>query len=163
MWIVLHGAIHLRAVLGVDEVAAARGIGLPVLDRPDRPAFALPCPKLSGTACTIFGQRPRVCSRYQCQLLRDFQSGDVSLEAAEKKVAYAKALIAAITRVLPPTMSLPEARTLVDAEVKPSAPMAQRDLQELRLRVTALELYLDKNFRASRDGRALDMKELVPQ
>ena len=55
------GAIHGRAVLFEDELQPARDIGLPVLDDAERPLFALPCPKLAGTSCTIFGKRPRVC------------------------------------------------------------------------------------------------------
>jgi hypothetical protein len=51
------GAIHGRAVLTEEEVGPARAIGLPVIEGSEDRVFALPCPKLSGTICTIFGER----------------------------------------------------------------------------------------------------------
>ena len=156
------GAIHNAAVLDQDEVAAAAAVGLPVLDRPGRPGFALPCPKLCGTACTIFGQRPRVCSRYQCQLLLDYRAGKIGFDDAAAKVTYARKLQAAVHRQLPKGMAMPQARTLVAGDGAGSA-MDRRSMLELRLGVTALELYLDKNFRSARDGRALEMKGLEPE
>src|SRR5688500_2967630 len=62
------GALHKAAVLDPDEIADARALGLPILDR-EKPGFALPCPRLDGTVCTIYASRPRVCGRYKCQLL----------------------------------------------------------------------------------------------
>src|SRR5688572_4233724 len=46
------GALHDAAVLDPDEIADARALGLPVLDA-EKPKFALPCPRLDGTVCTI--------------------------------------------------------------------------------------------------------------
>jgi len=151
------GVIHPAAVLDEDEVVPAREIGLPVLDRPGRPGFALPCPMLVELKCTIFGRRPRVCSRYQCQLLQDYRSGLIDFEAAGAKVAYAHELARAVQDLLPATMSLPAARKLVNQGSSPTSSTEAPGLLELRLRVTALELYLDKNMRAEKDGRAIDM------
>lgn len=154
------GAIHVRAVLDNDEVQAASAIGLPVQDRgtDDRPTFALPCPKLVGTACSIFGHRPRVCSRYECQLLYNYRMGDVTLEEATAKVAIARDLMRSVRSFMPNGMSLPEARRLTDSKIEPKVAIGNRALMELRLRVTALEVYLDRNFRHSNDGQVLEMK-----
>lgn len=152
------GAIHVRAVLDEDEVQAASAIGLPTYRHGDRAVFALPCPKLVGTACSIFGQRPRVCSRYQCQLLQDFRAGEVPFEAATKKVTIASDLLRSVRNFMPRGMSLHDACALMDAKVKPSTAMSEGALAQLRLRVIALEVYLDRNFRASRDGQMLGEK-----
>lgn len=158
------GAIHSAAVLDDDEVARATAIGLPVLDRPGRPGFALPCPKLAGTSCTIFGQRPRVCGRYMCQVLIDYRDGRLSFDEATEHVRCAQNLLASVQAVLPDRMTLGEANAMVRRPVTSGegpAPGAQADeLLELRLRVIALQLYLDKHFRRPKEGTVLEMKPL---
>ena len=64
------GALHDRAVLEPEEVEFASDLGLYVRAE-GRPTFALPCKYLQGCACTIYSKRPKVCARYQCQLLDD--------------------------------------------------------------------------------------------
>jgi hypothetical protein len=152
------GALHKAAVLDADEIPSAQALGLPVLDR-DKPGFALPCPRLEGAVCTIYGQRPRVCSRYKCQLLQDTEAGQVSLPEAVAKVAIAKELLDEVEAVLPRGMSLTEAKALAGSE-PPGTGAAEtavgaRDLLALKLRVTGLMHYLDKNFRNSKEGKIL--------
>ena len=151
-----NGAIHNAAVLGEDEVEAAASVGLPVLARQKGPAFALPCPALDDAKCTIFGRRPRVCSRYACQLLVDYQDRQITFEQASLHVRYARGLLANVLKVLPPKMSVTDARLLVGSSELSTA----KDLYELRLLMTALELYLDKHFRKPKEGKAVLMKEI---
>lgn len=154
------GVLHPRAVLEEDEVAAARAIGLPVLDNTERPLFALPCPKLCGTACTIFGQRPRVCSRYRCQQLRDVEAGVTSLAGALAHVRTAKAMLDRLLSVLPEELRHRSVRSLIfeDAQLVAALDhLPQQQRMELKLSAIALQLYLDKHFRSSKEGRALDM------
>ncbi len=159
------GAIHNAAVLDEDEVAAAREIGLPVLDRPGRPLFALPCPKLEGTRCTIFGRRPRVCGRYRCQLLRDVDAGEMSVDTALGHVEQAKTMLAQVRSAMPAGMTLNEARTLL-RDAAPSAPsfdgLAKPKLLKLKLLETALHLYLDRHFRHEEENRAVDVQPMQP-
>ena len=136
-------------MLDPDEVAAAVDLGLPVIAG-DKPLFALPCPKLVGSCCSIYGDRPRVCGRYKCQLLQDVEGGVLALDDARRKVVTAKQLAERFLAAAPPGTTLPGARAYA---AEPAGP-ASGDL-EPRLHATALQLYLDKHFRNSRDGPLL--------
>ena len=148
------GAIHDTARLDPDEVERAAELGLPVVGGTN--AFALPCPKLTGTACSIFGSRPRVCGRYRCRLLQDVEAGAVELPVAMELVRIARELEAAARASL--TGSLPEARYRARhgalPDVLSASPTAERPrVAAEKLHVTALDLFLDKHFRNDRDIR----------
>ena len=155
------GALHNAAVLDPDEIAAARALGLPVLDR-DKPGFALPCPRLDGTICTIYGSRPRVCGRYKCQLLQDLEAGAVDLDEALDKVGVAKGLRREAESAMPAGMTLPEARKLAQMAPKTHAGDAAtgHESAQLKLRSTALNLYIDRYFRNAQDGQVLEFTRL---
>lgn len=151
------GALHKAAVLDADEIADARALGLPVLER-EKPGFALPCPRLAGTFCTIYESRPRVCSRYKCQLLQNLEAGAIELDEALDKVSTAKSLRRQVEAVMPEGMTLPQARELGRASMVAGADDATAPGDKrLVLQTAALELYLDKHFRNERDGRAFDL------
>lgn len=144
------GALHQAAVLDEDEVARARAIGLPVLNRA-KLSFAMPCPKLKGTCCTIYGNRPRVCSRYRCDLLQRLEDGRMLLEDAVRITQAAKPLVARLQELTPAGMTLPEVRA---AAARP--PSDTNDMPpELRIAATAVAVYIDKHFRNAREGKLL--------
>lgn len=149
------GALHSAAVLDSDEIESALVLGLHVLDR-EKPGFALPCPRLQGTVCTIYESRPRVCARYKCQLLLDVEAGATKFGDAVAKVATAKDLVRRAQDLMAEGMTLPMARTLGQKD-----PAAVPEAQErgvnmpLKLAITSLSLYLDKHFRNSREGKLL--------
>ena len=157
------GAIHGRAVLSEEEVEPARAIGLPVIEDSDDRVFALPCPKLSGTICTIFGQRPSVCSRYRCQVLTDYQEGRLTANEALQKVEQAKEYLAALLNAMPPAMSIHQARSLAGSAIATDGllPPDEHDVRNrIRLLATAMQLYLDRHFRLAKEGKALIMQPL---
>lgn len=151
------GALHDTAKLDADEVVGATALGLPVVDR-ESPCFALPCPKLEGTLCGIYGNRPRVCGRYRCGLLQKLEAGDVSFEAAAAKVDSAQGLVARVRDLAPPGMTLPHARALALAEPK-GGETAQ---MHLRLAATAMVMYIDRNFRNEREGPLVRLTSVEP-
>lgn len=141
------GALHDRAVLDEDEVDGARALGLPVqLPQDLKAGFRLPCPKLDGTFCTIYTERPRVCARYACRLLQEVRGGERSLAGALPLVAEARRLAGEVSAALKPGQSLPAARGLL------ADPAAPADTALLRLRSAALAHYLDLHFRNAREG-----------
>ena len=71
------GVVHYTAALDPDEIHHATALGLPVQTGEHRPAFSLPCPRLEGTICGIYAERPNACRRYRCQLLLDVDAGSV--------------------------------------------------------------------------------------
>jgi hypothetical protein len=151
------GAIHSFAVLDPDEVDFAGGLGLTIRTS-DRPGFALPCPLLEDSVCTVYGNRPRVCGNYKCRLLRDLEAGSVTLDLAIGKVRTAKALVRQVEQSFPENMTLPEARTFLPAF---EADSTRRPAEmSARLAITALTLYLDTHFRHSREVRTLSVETI---
>ena len=132
------GALHRDALLYPDEVDSARAQGIEIIDG-DRPAFALPCPKLVGTSCSIFATRPRVCGGYKCQLLLDLEGGRTTLDNALATVETALDLV---------ERAWTSASAAGDSELAAS---------HLRLNRTARALYLDKHFMNSTDRKILEM------
>jgi hypothetical protein len=136
-------------------------LGLPVLDR-EKAGFALPCPRLQGTVCTIYESRPRVCARYKCQVLLDVEAGATNFADAVAKVATAKELVNRAREFMPEGMTLPAARVLdVDESFAQSDAPERVGSMPLRLAITSLSLYLDKHFRNSREGKLLALELVV--
>lgn len=103
--------------------------------------------------CSIYSRRPKACARYRCQLLKDFQAAAVDLPRALEHVATAKRLLARLRRSMPTGMTITEARASIHAQSGSGA--SELAAMELKLHVFALELYLDRHFRNSRDRRSL--------
>ena len=139
------GALHDLAALDQDELAPAAALGLPVRAASLPHGFALPCPRLDGTSCTIYASRPRVCAAYACQLLEDVRGGR-DLASALPVVAEARRLASELHAVLPPGANLPAARAMLTAGTSPAA---------TRLLTFALDTYLDRHFRNGREGPIL--------
>lgn len=90
------GDLYRNAGLHPDELPAARSLRLPIIqDEAAGPAFALPCPKLDGNACTIYDdeRKPNVCSSFECKLLKRYLGGEIDLERSLERVREARSLI----------------------------------------------------------------------
>jgi Fe-S-cluster containining protein len=152
------GELHDRAVLEPEELEFASDLGLEVQTE-GRPAFALPCKFLQGCSCSIYSNRPKVCARYQCQLLDDVQQANISLDAALEHVRVAKRMCEDVRTLLPTGMNLPKARRLLHeppGALSAAAPGRSAEMR-LRLALTTLCLYLDKHFKHSRESKLLTM------
>ena len=154
------GALHDYAFLEPDEVEAATAIGLPVLDC-EQLAFALPCPKLAGTVCSIYGNRPLVCGRYRCQLLRNLEAGNLSFDDAIDKVDTAKGLAKGVEQAAERTLTLPEIRPLA-VEPTPQNTVAGERARSSRgkLAATVFTVYMDRHFRNDRDRHVFEFNSL---
>ena len=154
------GALHDHAVLDPDEVERARALGL-TLRTEGRPGFALPCPKLSGTCCSIYGERPRVCARFECALLERVNAGSIDPEVAASLVAEARRLAGSVVEHLPPGMTIPAARDQNERQGV-GGPAAGPPLEmRLRLAITALSLFLDRHFRKTSEGPLLWLEPIA--
>jgi hypothetical protein len=137
-----------------DEIEALRGLGMQVITG-EKTWFSLPCPHLKGTSCGIYHDRPQVCSGYRCGLLRQVEDGTSALSDALTKVHEARRLYEAVVRLLPPGMTLPQARALPrDSKSAPDTIAADR-YPLLVLQVLTLMRYLDQHFRHSDEGPLL--------
>jgi len=159
------GALHNYAVLQPGEVEFARGLGLAIRTE-GKPGFALPCPRLVNSKCSIYENRPKVCGKYKCQLLENLEAGTTELDTALGKVLTAKELVARVGSAMPSEMTLPNARErakvtiLAEADASPAEPSPD---MPLRLAVTALSLYLDKYFRNTSEGKMLSLESVAEE
>ena len=150
------GALHHCVLLLDEEADSARALGLEVGSEA-MTVFALPCPRLEGTRCGVYSQRPTSCGFYRCQLLRDLDQGKTSLDDALGKVRIARSQLADVQAVLPQGMSLRQARAIATGRHAgvDAAP-------ELRLRMTALTYYLDRHFMNDDDGKYFVVSDISP-
>lgn len=148
------GALHDIAALDEDEVAAAQAVGLEIVEAAGRFDFALPCPRLEGTRCGIYPDRPRVCGRYRCKLLSDVEDGKLASVAALEVVATAREAGERALSHLPSGETLASSRRRLLKEV-PELPSVAR------LHLTALLAYLDRHFRSASDGRLLGTQSVT--
>jgi hypothetical protein len=139
------GALHDAALLGEDEVKAAKAIGLPVLPSATPPSFALPCPKFDGAICTIYESRPRACAAYACRLLEDVSAGR-PLASALEIVGEARRLAETLRQTMPSEETFADSRAQLFDRGRPAA---------AQLSSLALSHYLDRHFRNRNEGPLL--------
>jgi len=155
------GALHNFAVLDPDEIDFARSIGL-TLRIEGRPGFALPCPHLNQSTCTIYADRPKVCARYKCGLLERLEAGSTSFDAALATVAGAKELVDRAQSAMPDGMTIPAARALSNEPPTTGVNAGERTSEmRLRLAMMALNLFLDKHFKNDREGKQLSFETIA--
>ena len=81
------GALFTRATLRLEEVEWARTKRrLTIIQRDDGPSFTLPCHLLRDRKCSVYSERPDVCSAFKCKLLLAVESGETPIDAALAKV-----------------------------------------------------------------------------
>lgn len=158
------GIIHQVAVLDPAEDSRAVASGLHILPT-ERPLFALPCSRLEGTICGIYEHRPKACARYKCQLLQDVEAGRTQIDEAAGKIVEAKRLLAEVRAAMPSDMDYHQVRRLAQGAEPSSADgdggaLPRSRLMQLKLRAMALELFVDRFFRNSRDRKSFEMTAL---
>jgi Fe-S-cluster containining protein len=146
------GAVHNDVLLPREEAKAAKALGLTVEDR-GKSVFLLPCPRLSGTRCSVYDRRPSPCRRYRCQLLRHLDAGEIEIEDAVGKVRIARNLVEKAAEALPRGMTLPEARAEVVGRQYQSMNQGAGLSVEARLSIVALLDYIDRYFMNDDDGK----------
>jgi Fe-S-cluster containining protein len=84
--------------LDEDELERAARLRLPIIETPHRLAFGLPCPRLDGTRCTVYPERPRTCASYACETLRAYGEGEIELAEALARIEAVRAADASVKR-----------------------------------------------------------------
>jgi Fe-S-cluster containining protein len=89
------GIMERAAVLEPDEVELAEELNLkPFLTGEGIHKFHLPCPLIEGNVCSVYNSpHPNVCKEFQCILLDQLLSGEISLEASLKIISKIKKYI----------------------------------------------------------------------
>ena len=154
------GALHNFAVLEPDELEFARELGLNLREE-GQPGFALPCSYLQGCACTTYDKRPQVCGRYACQLLDDVREAKMPIDDALAHVKKAKELYQRVKALLPPGMTMPQARLRLKEPLESGQTAGAHDRElRLRLELTVLCVYLDKHFKHWKESKFLTMRPI---
>jgi Fe-S-cluster containining protein len=154
-------------VLLVEEVDAATEAGLTVGIVQDRTAFQQPCTMFRGGNCSIYEQRPHVCRRYECALLKRTIGGEITLEQALRVVGVAQKQLGVFRSRVPGAVSfmryLKELEAAADAAAAgPAGADAPQDSgqaapvvldAEASNHVVALVVYLTRHFGESGGDR----------
>lgn len=90
------GLLHHCAVVEDGEVESVRKLGLQVESGGTGRVFALPCPLHREGRCTVYKERPAACRSYQCELLKRYLRGEVTLEMGLRIVERTRELVAAV-------------------------------------------------------------------
>ena len=62
-----------------QESAAMECLGLECDDEEGRELLIQPCRGLKGKRCQVYDHRPECCRTFECQVLKDFDAGRVSM------------------------------------------------------------------------------------
>ncbi len=146
-----NGALHIHTALLPEEIAPAVALGLPVEDAGDRPAFQQPCVKFQAGCCSIYEQRPQVCRRYACALLKRLRAGETTLEQALRVVGVVHKQLGVFKMRVPDARSFMGWLKTVEASAgadskNPGLAQAVSDDTALSNHTVALVVYLTKYF-----------------
>jgi Fe-S-cluster containining protein len=85
------GSLFADAELASREATALEILGVEIDDADEsEPALLLqPCAALNGKQCSIYPHRPRCCQTFECRLLKQVESGAISIDRAQQKIANA--------------------------------------------------------------------------
>lgn len=146
-----NGTLHVHTALLPEEIAPAVALGLPVEAAGDRPAFQQPCAKFQAGRCAIYEQRPQVCRRYACALLRRLQAGETTLEQALRVVGIVHKQLGVFQTRVPDARSFMHWLKMIETSagadsVGPGLAQAVSDDAALSNHAVALVVYLTKYF-----------------
>jgi hypothetical protein len=137
---------------GEEEHIVAHGLILNT-ENPNTTYFNLPCHHESCGQCTIYQDRFDICRSFRCQLLRNYQANDLTLDEATEKVRTAKSLLSAVVADDQSSKSARLRRAQRD-ELSDFAAVPDPETRAARagrmLRIIALDTYLDRWFRNPR-------------
>jgi Fe-S-cluster containining protein len=84
-----------------DDPQRLTQLGLEVLQKTKtKLAFSQPCACFDGKLCKIYADRPKRCRLFECGLLKRVESGDMTAEAALKKISEAKTMAEKVRELL---------------------------------------------------------------
>ena len=65
-----------------DEISPLVVAGINIIADGKLNLFTLPCAAHKNRECTVYADRPRMCQKYRCELLKRFEAGKISRDAA---------------------------------------------------------------------------------
>ena len=83
-----------------DDARRLAELGLSLVKKGGRPAFAQPCAGFDGRLCRIYAERPVRCRTFECGLLKRVQAGQLDLKSALNSIREARQRVDKVRRLL---------------------------------------------------------------
>lgn len=139
--------------------------GLKIYEEDGEQRFSLPCVRFSG-CCTIYEDRPGICQRYRCKLLRNFEAGEIPLDECLGRVAEAKRLIAQLPDSLrwqDHSVGHQWVKQFREWKAKKPAERAEEVGGGFLLQLIILNRFLDEHFRDKGQRRLVEKTDGAPR
>ena len=94
---VLFADVELRAG---DNAGRLTKLGLSLVKKESKLAFAQPCACFDGKLCTIYGDRPKRCRTFECGLLKRVRAGELDANVALKTISQTKRQVEKVRHLL---------------------------------------------------------------
>jgi hypothetical protein len=157
-----NGTLYWIAKVTPGEEGVIRANGLDLTEEKGKTYFRLPCHHESCGRCTIYETRFDICRSFRCQLLRNYQVGEIDLAEARNRVETALKLAEAV-RGDDPRAGLAFHRRDIRAKLaeQPDHEAAGEKAERSRrlLNIVALDDCLDRWFRNPKSDTADDQAE----
>jgi hypothetical protein len=154
------GVLHSHAVVKPEEITFARALGLTIRAFQNVPGFLLPCHLHRERGCSVYGgRRPAICVGYECDLLRRYLVGALTLEQCAVVVQRVRELLGDVIPWLPTGYSFARLRQELDESWDSERGVFgsvewRRANPELLLAITKLAMYSRRHFGSTREFRA---------
>lgn len=146
------GTLHGHTIVRTEDEDVVRALGLEIVEEQGKRQFDQPCAHFCGT-CGVYENRPPVCRRYRCALLKRVEAGDLSADEADDRIKTALKLRTAVVGSAP-AAKIPAARARLAIELKESLPTLEGEdrtkAARLLLNLVALDEHLARWFREER-------------
>jgi Fe-S-cluster containining protein len=83
-----------------DDAERLADLGLSLVKKGRKQAFAQPCAYFDGRLCRVYAERPVRCRTFECGLLKRVQAGELDAKAALKAIAQAKRQVEKVCELL---------------------------------------------------------------
>jgi hypothetical protein len=137
-----------------DDEANVIAAGLEIGTDGEKRFFSQPCPRFSCGVCSIYSDRPQVCRRYRCALLKSLDAGGINEANARERIATAMELIASV-RMIDPAAVTPAARTALARRLTVELSEAEGPDRQLKAKLlldtAVLEHFLNRWFLSEED------------
>ena len=157
-----NGTIYWMAKVTPGEEARIQGHGLELMEEKGATYFRLPCHHEQCGRCTIYEDRFDICRSFRCQLLRNYQAGDIELPEARRRVETTLALVEKV-RADDPSATNAFRRREIRARLSeaPSGETGPEKAARARklLNIVALDTCLERWFRNPKTVEAEDQAE----
>jgi uncharacterized protein len=144
------GTIFNHAVVTPGEEPRLIEHGMELATSGDRTVFVQPCRYSSCGQCTNYEDRFDICRSFRCELLKQYQAGQIDLPEARASVEKALALLSAVKAGDPGAARNRERRILradLAERMNAAAGEERRNLASRLLAIVALDAFLDSRFR----------------